>query len=179
MDNYQDAGKGLKKMFIATIGMMSCALLILVPVINIFALIAVIVFLIVNAYGTYQVGKDIPGVRTAFYLQMVALVLTVFSNFIGLFDVVETILSMVAMWLIFSSISKVMEEHGKEELAEKGKRAMWINLACSIYALVSDYLLSIQGGWALLILSLILPIIAFVLQIKFYKESAEQFGEYL
>ena len=158
MSSYQNAGMGLKKMHIAAIGMIVCSLLILIPVINIFALVGVMVFVIINAYGIYQAGKDISGVRLAFYLQMIVVVLTLISNLVSMggdmdlfFTIATEVLAIVAMCLIFSSVSNVMEEQEKEELAKQGKRAI-------------------------LIFSLMLPIIACVLQIRFYKNSAEQFG---
>lgn len=57
MGNYQNAGAGLKKMFIAEIGAIICTVLMIIPIINIFAAIALLVFGIISLVGLYGAGR--------------------------------------------------------------------------------------------------------------------------
>lgn len=44
MSNYHNAGVGLRKMYVAAIGMIACIFLTVIPIVNIVALIALIAF---------------------------------------------------------------------------------------------------------------------------------------
>ncbi len=80
---YTNAGPGLKKMFIAQIGSVICSVLLIIPLINLIAMVGVLVFLIISLIGLYQAGKDIGGCQKAFQFTIAQLVLSVISNFAG------------------------------------------------------------------------------------------------
>jgi len=80
MGNYQNAGAGLKKMFIASLGAVICTVLMIIPLINIIAAIAAIVFAVLSIVGLYGAGKDIEGCKTAFIITIINLVVSVLGN---------------------------------------------------------------------------------------------------
>ena len=66
MQDLQNAGSGLKKMFIASIGAVVCTVLLIIPIVNILAMIGALVFAIISLVGLNEAGKDIEGCKTAF-----------------------------------------------------------------------------------------------------------------
>ena len=79
MGNYQNASGGLKKMYIAELGAIVCAVLSIIPLVNVIAAIAAIVFMVLSIVGLYCAGKDIPGCQKAFMVTIISLVVSVFK----------------------------------------------------------------------------------------------------
>lgn len=100
MYQYFNAAQGLKKMFIAQIGIIICTVCVLIAATGTFffvaagsaglvflfglltfvAAIGIIVFYIINLIGIYGAGKDIKGCKTAFMLTIVNLVVNVIER---------------------------------------------------------------------------------------------------
>lgn len=136
MGNLQNAGAGLKKMFIASVGAIICAVLVIIPVINILAGIGAIVFGVLSLVGLYGAGKDIEGCKTAFTLTIVNLVISIvgalFGNgFLGtIFSVAGYVLSFLICYFVCTSVSTVMNQIGASDVAGKGELVWKINAVC-------------------------------------------------
>lgn len=194
MSNYLNAGAGLRKMYVAAIGVLVCGALAAFPVVGFLFAIGALVFAVLDFVGYYEAGKDIKGCQVAFILRIVAIVMNVFSGIVEAFggtslNVVyslgNTLLAVLPVCLVFTSVSKVQRENGIQDMAKKGIRAMWIYLACyvligigEIVSLISFLNMSIGMILLTMLIVLAFSIVALVVQLKYYKQSAEYFGVY-
>ena len=123
MNQYVNAGQGLKKVFIAAIGAIVCAVLMIIPVINLIASIGAIVFLVISLLGLNQAGKEIDGCKTAFILTIVNLVVRILAvPFAGsavlsfIFTLVGTIISFLVTYYVCTSVSAALSTIGAGEV---------------------------------------------------------------
>ena len=143
MGNYQNAGAGLKKMFIAEIGAIICTVLMIIPIINIFAAIALLVFGIISLVGLYGAGKDIAGCKTAFILTIVQLIVSFISGLIKtgvlhtVFNVANYVFGLLIIYFVCTSVAEVMNQVGAADISNKGLTVWKINLVCYIILIVS------------------------------------------
>lgn len=183
MESYWDAGAGLKKMFIATIGAIICSVLLLVPDINIFAAIAALVFSVLSVVGMYQAGKDIEGCKRAFVLMIVRVVVRAIGNVVQnsmlamIFTVADTVLDVLVVYYVCTSVSDVLERKCVQSVADKGRLAWKINLACEIVMILFAILAVVPSrpGGITLVVSLaavVLPIIALIIYVVFLYQSS-------
>lgn len=138
MGNYENAGAGIKKMYIASMGTLICAVLLIIPVLNILAAIAALVFLILSMIGLNQAGRDIDGCRSAFGLTIVNLIVSVIG---GLFQsgfmhviiqVAGYVISFMVTYLVCTSVGDVMSRNGDADAAHSGEIAWKINAVCYV-----------------------------------------------
>lgn len=187
MESYSNTGSGLKKMFIAEIGAIVCAVLLVIPVIKVIGGIGAIVFAIISILGLYGVGKDIEGCKKAFVLTIANLVVSVLSSALGSVAVIGTLLTIAAdvlnfliVYLVCTSVGEVLKNRGHEDIAGKGEQVWKINLVCYAVSIVIAILekipvISILAG----VLSFIIAIAAFVagiLYMIFLYKSYNAFG---
>lgn len=183
MENYQNAGSGLKKMFIAEVGAIICAVLSIIPIINILAGIGLIVFAVISLVGLYSAGKDIEGCKTAFMITIVNVIFTVLGVFFktGIFgaiiSIVGDILGFLAVYYVCTSVSDVMTQIGASEVSEKGNTVWKINLVCYILMAVIAVLSLIPGinlvaGVVGVVISIV-SIVADVLYMIFLSKSSQ------
>lgn len=143
MNQYYNAGAGLKKMFIGQVGAIVCTVLAIIPLVGIIGGTGALVFAVVSLVGLYGAGKDIAGCRTAFFLQMIAIVLSFFSMFfagnwpvLALFNTADSILSFLVVYYVCNSVSDVMSAVGAGDVAQKGRTVWKVNLGCYIATIV-------------------------------------------
>ena len=103
MNNYPNVGAGLKKMFIAQIGIIVCTVLAIIPIINIIAGIGAIVFAVISIVGLYGAGKDIEGCKKAFIITIVNIVIKR-ETIIDMLEVADTIEKVTAITMLLSII---------------------------------------------------------------------------
>lgn len=191
MNNYENAGKGLRKMYVSVIGIMVSGTAIIVPLIGpLVAIIGILVFAIMDLYGLYLVGKDIKGCKIAFVLTIAWFPLSVILNVVGrlvadssIVDGIHTIVSnicpIVAECLVLYFVAKVLKMNDKTELAKQGMNVMWIIVISNVVTFFCDAFIEAVGSvFQVMLFSLGVSIAALVYQLKFYKKSAEQFGYY-
>lgn len=190
MSNYSNAGDGLRKMYVAAIGVIVCGLFMAMPLVGILAAIGIIVFFVVDLVGYYRAGKDITGCKVAFVLRILSILLSLINIFpiaiesaeiTVICSLVGDLFPLASVGLVFLSVAKVLRENGAEELAKQGNQAWWIYLGCTVVTSVLDIVTVFSGLGAtllILVISLALSIVALIVQLKFYKNSAEQFGVY-
>lgn len=149
MNNYVNAGTGLKKVYIAEVGTLVCTILAFIPIINILAAVAALVFVVISLVGLYQAGKDIPGCKTAFILTIVSSVCSLLGYFGGiistLISIVTTVLSFLVMYYVCTSVAEVMNSIQQPDIAQRGQTVWKISLGCSIASVVFQLLVLIPG----------------------------------
>lgn len=198
MSNYQNAGVGLRKMYVAAIGIIACGVLLALPVVKYLGALGIIAFFVVDLTAYYTAGKDIAGCKVAFIVRMISILISVSTYFVtvpGRMELavatVKELTPLISLCLVFLSVSKVLRENGAEDVAKQGVRTWWIYLGCHIVMfLVTEilpYAVLLGGNFSqsmlilglFLVLALVVSIAALVFQLKFFKCSAEQFGVYL
>lgn len=151
MGNYQNAGAGLKKMFIAAIGAIICTVLVIIPVINILAGIGAIVFGVLSLIGLYGAGKDIAGCKTAFMITIINMIVSVVGTLAGagilgvIFSIADSVLSFLICYFVCTSVSAVMNQIGAADVAAKGGLVWKINAVCYAILIVIAILGMIPG----------------------------------
>lgn len=192
MNNYVNAGEGLRNMFISMVGTIICVIISIVPVVGIVGGIGIIVCSVISLVGLYRIGKDIKACRIAFILRMISVVVTILANFVSIMKVVELVtdlLPFVSEILLLVSVSKVMRERGATDVAKLGKWTLCFTIASTVGTTVYDILFMVLAFAGLdgmmvpiLLGSLVLlgiVITTFVFYWKFLLNSAEQFGAYV
>lgn len=176
MENYQNAGQGLKQMFIAALGAVICTVLAIIPLINILAGIGALVFLIISLVGLNNAGKDIAGCKTAFTITIVNLIVSILGGVLSfgsatissVITIVGYVLSLVSTYYVCTSVAKVMEQVGAGEVAQKGYTVWKINLVCYIVMIVVAVLAMIPALAAVaVVMSIVVAIIALIAEILY------------
>lgn len=168
MTNYSNAGKGLKFMFIAGIGSIICAVAAFIPIINYLAMIAALALVVINIVGLYIAGKDLAGLRTAFIITILQLIVslfeTIFQNSLGtLFSLADEVLSLLVVYFVCSAVGEALEYSGYSNVARTGRMVWWINLACFLVTIAIKVLamipilniLAVIASYLILIVSLV------------------------
>lgn len=182
MEKYLDAGAGLKKMFIASIGAIICLVLLLVPGINILAAVATLVFAVLSMVGLYQAGKDIDGCKTAFMLTIAKIVVNAVGN-VGqsamlalILTLAGYVLDVLVVYFVCTSVSEALERMGQSSVADKGRTTWKIYLGCYVVMIVFAVLMVIPSllGVALVVslAATILSVVAMILYMIFLYQSS-------
>ena len=154
MSNYLKAGKGLKNMFIATVGAIICQVLLVIPFpfVNSIAMVATMVFTILNLMGLWTVGEDIAECKKAFWFTILGWVVNSIANaannlsatgtsVIGtLFSIGGSALSLAVTYYVCISAASALRSFGAEEAAASGDRAWKIALWTTIASIVASVL---------------------------------------
>ena len=186
MGNYPNAGAGLKKMFIAEVGMIVCAVLALIPIVNILAAIALLVFMIISMVGLYGAGKEIAGCKTAFTITIIGMVVSVIGSFFktgflnALFTIASDVLSLLIVYYVCTAVAEVMNQIGAADVAQKGLTVWKINLVCTIISVVATLiaLIPLIGavGTVINVVITIVEIVAEILYMIFLNKSCQALG---
>ncbi len=183
MGNYENAGAGIKKMYIASMGSLICVVLLIIPVLNILAAIAALVFMVMSMIGLNQAGKDIDGCRTAFGLTIVSLVLSVISVLFQsgamhvIIQIAGYVIGFMIAYLACTSISEVMIRIGDVDAAHSGEIAWKVNAVCyaALILIVIAMMFSVFGiasGVAGALISLIPSVVSEVFYMLFLGKSS-------
>lgn len=186
MENYQNAGAGLKKMFIASVGTVICTVLAIVPIVQIIAAIGIVVFAVLSMVGLYGAGKDIEGCKKAFTLTIANLVVSIVGAFLKpgflatIVSIVGYVLSFMVVYLVCSSVSEVMNRIGAADVAQKGETVWKINAGCygvlvvvAILAMIP--VLNVIAGVAAIIVAIV-SLVALILYMIFLNKSSQALG---
>lgn len=131
--NWNVAGSGLEKMFFGQI----LAILVIIPLVGWIAAIAGLILFLV---GLHEAAGADEGYRTAFYVQLATLVLSVLSIFVGALDIFTSILSLVSVYLVCITTANLLSAKGDLAMAARGRLVWKINLACAVVSVVCSVL---------------------------------------
>ncbi|MGN0166596.1 MAG: hypothetical protein ACI4AB_01015 [Acetatifactor sp.] len=188
MENYQNTGSGLKKMFIAEIGAIICAVIMVIPLLGtVVGGIGAIVFTVISLVGLYSAGKDIEGCKQAFTLTIVNMVLSILGALLAkvavlavLISLASDVVSFLIVYLVCTSVGAVLKANNYADVAGKGETVWKINLVCYAVSIVVTILakiplLSILAGIVSFIVG-IAGLVAGILYMIFLYKSYQAFG---
>ena len=134
--------------------------------------IAMLVGGIVYLVGLYGLRNIQPEYRTAFYLELVRIVLSLVSGLAGdesllasVLDLADTVLNQVILWLVLQATGRILGELGREDLVQRGKTVWILNLATTVAGVI---LVPLGMGSVLTILIAIAALIASLVAVFWY-----------
>ena len=136
---YKNISDGMNKMFIAQIGAIICTIIAIIPVIGIIGGIGAIVFAIISMIGLYKCGQEVAECKTAFILTIANIVLSLLGNvkFIGVIaNLASTVVSFLIIYLVCTSIGKILKDAGSADVADLGDKVWKINFICAIAGVI-------------------------------------------
>lgn len=129
MSNDTIAGSGLEKMFYGQI----LSILVIIPLVGwIAAIVGIVLFLV----GLHEAAGADEGYRTAFYVEIGILVLSVLAVFIGVLSIVTSILSLVVIYLVCTTTAGLLEVKGDLGTAARGRFAWKFYGGCTALVVV-------------------------------------------
>lgn len=135
MSNDTIAGSGLEKMFYGQI----LSILVIIPLVGwIAAIVGIVLFLV----GLHEAAGADEGYRTAFYVEIGILVLSVLAVFIGVLSIVTSILSLVVIYLVCTTTAGLLEVKGDLGTAARGRFAWKFYGGCTAVVVVCSILSS-------------------------------------
>lgn len=145
--NYPNAANGLKLVFYAEILAVIGGILMILPTVgSVFLLVSGLLALV----GLNRAGADEEGYRTAFMLSIVSVVVSAVSmftradSFMGsLVSIVSGIVSLIIIYFVCTTTSKLLRTVGREALYQRGHTVWTINLACTVLGVVLSMLMFI------------------------------------
>lgn len=173
MNQFPNAGDGLKKMFIASLGAIICGVCAIIPLINLIAALAAIVFLVISLIGLNNLGKDIEDCKKAFILTIVQIVVSFLASLLAkvvvvgaLLSIAESIIALLVVYFVCIPVSKVLSQIGATDAASLGETAWKLNLVCYAVAIVAGILSMISAlAGVVLVISIVVLIVGLVGQI--------------
>ena len=153
MMDYTAAGRGLNKVFIGEI----LAILSFIPLIGlILALVGAIMILV----GLNEASAAADSYRTAFWIDIAAIVVKVLAIFISPLGLVSSILSFVMAYLVCITTADILDETGDPATAAKGRFVWKLYVVCTVIIVVCSLLALIPGVVILAALVMIPTVIA-------------------
>lgn len=133
MSNDTIAGSRLEKMFYGQI----LSILVIIPLVGwIAAIVGIVLFLV----GLHEAAGADEGYRTAFYVEIGILVLSVLAVFIGVLNIVTSILSLVVIYLVCTTTAGLLEVKGDLGTAARGRFAWKFYGGCTALVVVCSIL---------------------------------------
>ena len=132
---YPNATHGLERVYQSQVIALVAAVLMIIPVINILAAIALIVSLVLYMIGINEAGKDDESYKTAFTLIIVQLVISVLNSLIGgvIFDLVNEALALAVLYFVCITTNKLLKNIGADgRITDRGVVVWKINVICTI-----------------------------------------------
>ena len=184
--------KGLDKLYtslLISVMIMICAILAFIPILGLLAMVAMLVGSLVSLVFEIQ---GIPKLKQVDGRYTTVLILYVVNFLCGLFDdlafmdLVETVLSLAAMWILINTTNEYLEQVGRSDVAAKGRRVLAINIGLSVASVVISALsLMADSTWDLgvlavsagifAVLALVLGLVTLVLYISYLGNARDSF----
>lgn len=128
---YPNATHGLERVYQSQVIALVAAVLMIIPVINMLAAIALIVSLVLYMIGINEAGKDDENYKTAFTLIIVQLVISVLNSLIGgvIFDLVNEALALAVLYFVCITTNKLLKNIGADgRITDRGVVVWKINV---------------------------------------------------
>lgn len=137
---YSNISGGMKKMFIAQIGIIVCTVIAIIPIIGaIIGGLGALVFAIISLIGLYAVGKEVEACKKAFILTIVNAVLSLLTAIpvVGvIISIVNTIISFLITYLVCTSLAEVLRNADATDIANLGTKVWKISFVCAILSVI-------------------------------------------
>lgn len=164
---YPNATHGLERVYQSQVIALVAAVLMIIPVINILAAIALIVSLVLYMIGINEAGKDDESYKTAFTLIIVQLVISVLNSLIGgvIFDLVNEALALAVLYFVCITTNKLLKNIGADgRITDRGVVVWKINVICTIVEVVCTLLALIPSA-SLQLLAAVVTLVTAIAQI--------------
>lgn len=153
---YPNATHGLERVYQSQVIALVAAVLMIIPVINVLAAIALIVSLVLYMIGINEAGKDDENYKTAFTLIIVQLVISVLNSLISvlnsliggvIFDLVNEALALAVLYFVCITTNKLLKNIGADgRITDRGVVVWKINVICTIVEVVCTLLALIPSA---------------------------------
>ena len=184
--------KGLDKLYtslLISVMIMICAILAFIPILGLLAMVAMLVgslvSLVFEIQGILKL-KQVDGRYTTVLILYVVNFLCGLFDDLAFMDLVETVFSLAAMWILINTTNEYLEQVGRSDVAAKGRRVLAINIGLSVASVVISALsLMADSTWDLrvlavsagvfAVLALVLGLVTLVLYISYLGEARDSF----
>ncbi len=184
--------KGLDKLYtslLISVMIMICAILAFIPILGLLAMVAMLVgslvSLVFEIQGILKL-KQVDGRYTTVLILYVVNFLCGLFDDLAFMDLVETVLSLAAMWILINTTNEYLEQVGRSDVAAKGRRVLAINIGLSVASVVISALsLMADSTWDLgvlavsagvfAVLTLVLGLVTLVLYISYLGNARDSF----
>ena len=184
--------KGLDKLYtslLISVMIMICAILAFIPILGLLAMVAMLVgslvSLVFEIQGILKL-KQVDGRYTTVLILYVVNFLCGLFDDLAFMDLVETVLSLAAMWILINTTNEYLEQVGRSDVAAKGRRVLAINIGLSVASVVISALsLMADSTWDLgvlavsagvfAVLALVLGLVTLVLYISYLSNARDSF----
>ena len=184
--------KGLDKLYtslLISVMIMICAILAFIPILGLLAMVAMLVgslvSLVFEIQGILKL-KQVDGRYTTVLILYVVNFLCGLFDDLAFMDLVETELSLAAMWILINTTNEYLEQVGRSDVAAKGRRVLAINIGLSVASVVISALsLMADSTWDLgvlavsagvfAVLALVLGLVTLVLYISYLGNARDSF----
>ena len=165
---YPNATHGLERVYQSQVIALVAAVLMIIPVINILAAIALIVSLVLYMIGINEAGKDDESYKTAFTLIIVQLVISVLNSLIGgvIFDLVNEALALAVLYFVCITTNKLLKNIGADgRITDRG-----VEVVCTLLALIPSASLQLLAAVVTLVTA-IAQIVGSILYILYLRDA--------
>ena len=184
--------KGLDKLYtslLISVMIMICAILAFIPILGLLAMVAMLVgslvSLVFEIQGILKL-KQVDGRYTTVLILYVVNFLCGLFDDLAFMDLVETVLSLAAMWILINTTNEYLEQVGRSDVAAKGRRVLAINIGLSVASVVISALsLMADSTWDLgvlavsagvyAVLALVLGLVTLVLYSSYLGNARDSF----
>lgn len=167
---YPNAAAGLKTMYQARLIALIAIVLVIVPIVQVFAAAALLVAGFLALIGLFQCQKDDAGYRTAFTLTIAQLVLDLIQTFLpdpysSILSIAVDAVGLASLYYVCITTNRLLKEVGTDEkLTDRGIVVWKLNLVCTVIVIVCQLLALIPGDISTVIAGFV-AIFALVAQI--------------
>lgn len=147
--DYTAAGRGLNKIFVGEI-------LVILSFIPLLGAILALIGLILIMVGLNEASAAAEGYRTAFWLGIASIVVTVLSLFLPILSLVSDILAFAIVYFVCITTADILDTNGDPATATKGRFVWKLYIVCTIIMVICG-LLALIPGVAVLAALVIIP----------------------
>ena len=188
---YPNAAAGLKSIYQAKLVGLISIVLVIIPIVQIFAVAALLVAGFLALVGLYQCRKDDPGYNTAFMLVLAAFVINLLSNLlqayfnapaiiviVTLISVVSDVLTLASLYFVCITTNRLLQTIGTDaRTIDRGVLVWRLNVICTAILIVCELLQVLSSDIAtvfagfLAIFALIAQLVGSILYILYLRDA--------
>ena len=187
---YPNAAAGLKSIYQAKLVGLISIVLVIIPIVQIFAVAALLVAGFLALVGLYQCRKDDPGYNTAFMLVLASFVINLLSNLlqayyfnapaiiVTLISVVSDVLTLASLYFVCITTNRLLQTIGTDaRTIDRGVLVWRLNVICTAILIVCELLQALSSDIAtvfagfLAIFALIAQLVGSILYILYLRDA--------
>lgn len=186
---YPNAAAGLKSIYLAKLVGLISIVLVIIPIVQIFAVAALLVAGFLALVGLYQCRKDDPGYNTAFMLVLASFVINLLSNLlqaysnapaiiVTLISVVSDVLTLASLYYVCITTNRLLQTIGTDtRTIDRGVLVWRLNVICTAILIVCELLQALSSDIAtvfagfLAIFALIAQLVGSILYILYLRDA--------